>query len=91
MAMFMCLAKSMDDIEELIIMFMIDLIVRVMAEHATSLQLHEICSMHNSSLMGNTWLIGMLNKNFLVRCCDLLRMLQHMPFRLYDELKAKIT
>lgn len=63
---------SMDDIENLVIAFMILLIARLMAEHATSRWPRKIRSVHNSNLQGNAWLTEMLNNNSPVRCPGLL-------------------
>lgn len=70
--------------------FMMEFIVRVMEEHATSRWRSKISSVLKSSLQGNAWLMEMLTKNFPVRCRPIVK--NAVVFiRLSEELQAKST
>lgn len=55
----------MNDIEYLIFSYMMQFIVRVMTEYATSCRPRHIRSVLNSSLQENVWLVEMLNQILL--------------------------
>lgn len=79
----------MDEIEELIIIFMMKFMVLVLAEYASHPRISQVRTVHNSTLQENAWLMEMLHRSSPVRCCGLLRMQRHVFIRLCDELKSK--
>lgn len=64
----------MDDIDTLILSFMMQFIVKVLVEYESRRLTCRIRFVHNSSLQENAWLLEMLHKSSSVRFRGLLRM-----------------
>lgn len=80
--------EIMDKIKELI-MSMMQFIVLVMAEYASTRCIPKVRFVHNLSLQDNAWLMEMFNRSFPVRCRCLLPLRRHVFIRLYEELRSK--
>lgn len=78
-----------DDIDALILYFMMQSIMRVLAGYESHCRTCEIWSVHNSSLQRNAWLMEILRKSLLVRCLGLLRMQRHVIITLCNKLRSK--
>lgn len=79
----------MDEIEELILIFMMHFIMLAIKEYVSTRCIREVRTAHYSTLQGNTWLMEVLHNSSPVRCRGSLCMKRHMFIRFCDELRSK--